>query len=167
MGIRNAFLAYLDNPSPENGKSFVATLPDKSVCLSNQEERSKTIELIVSSGRNSRLGKRALAGDRYAIEAAFRLLNITDAAYSEMVLILLGDVVRAQPKMFLEVLLSYKDSEQFKADGFPVSMTIYRDDAKYRRELETRIKALDTIKDTKYTEIRDACILQLRKEIRR
>jgi hypothetical protein len=162
--IRRIFIAYLKSPTSENGTLFVEALPRHQVYDADQEEVIKTIDLILGDGVCSPFSRRVIEGDRNAVEALFRMLNITDAGATEMVLELIGEVVRQYPRIFLAVLYEYKDSDMFKIGGYPVKMNRYEiNSEEERRELRMRIKALETVKDPIFADIRDECIRELRR----
>ncbi len=162
--IRKAFVAFVNDPSPPKGSSLVGALPgDPARDTSEPGERLKTVNLIVNPIGDSRFRAIALEGNKYAVEAVFRLLNITDGAHAEMLLMLLGDIVRLHPKLFLEVLYRYKDMETFRFAGYPVKMNKFNMGSPARRhELWSRIEALESVKEEYLQELRDACISELR-----
>jgi hypothetical protein len=167
--IRTSFKAFVDDPSPANGRIFVDALPKRPSRNPNEiefKERLKTLDLIVNPIGHSAFRKITIDGNRYAFEAVFRLLNISDAAYSEMLLSLLGEIVRIHPRKFLDVLYEYRDMEAFVADGFPVTWTKYDPRSKEEEnELRMRIEALDSVSDEKYREVRDICVSEIQKAL--
>jgi len=162
-----AYDAYIDYPSPDNAKALLAALPtDRQYAAIGDEGRA--IKYIFSIDNFPILSEEAISGDRIAIEIYFRLLNVADGYYSGLLLSTLGWFARVQPQLFLEILTAYKDTRDIKAHGYPVSFigdghNVHRKAAIYI--LEKRIEALETVKDPKYEEIKEACIKQLREKI--
>lgn len=159
--------AYVNNPSPENARVFLASLPadrpDKTV-----GNRRRALETVFSGDTYWIIDNEALAGDRSAVEILFRLLNIADGHDSELVESTLGMLVRNRPALFLDVLLSYKDTYHIRTFGYPVYNVGggYNDrPGPKRHELEKRIEALSSVKEPKLVEIRDGCIQRLHESL--
>jgi len=166
--VLKAYDTYVDYPSPDNAKALLAALPADSI---NKEsgDGNAALKHMFSSDNYPILLEEAWCADRVAIEILFRLLNICDGLYTENVETTLGWVVRDQPLLFLEMLLAYKDTYHVRmAQEYPVSFigighNLHPKAAIYI--LEKRIEALETVKDPKYAEIKEACIKQLRRAI--
>jgi hypothetical protein len=168
-GIREAYIAFVKNPSPCNGEVFVNKLPEMPILdVKEVKEKLKTYFLIISPIDISPFRRIVLDGNRYAVEAVFRLLNISDGAGTEELVILLGEVMRLHPRLYLETLDKYKDMEFFKITGsYGVAMTTEPLGSKEEKvELQARIDALETVKDKEYRALRDARILELQKAIK-
>lgn len=167
--IKSSFDAYLEYPSPENAKAFSDTLPTDYIKV-DTETANKVVDYIYTFRNYAILENEIWAGDRYSTEAAFRLLNIADGGFAENLHMTLGALVRINPKLFLQVLYEYKDLWLFKYRGYPVYMVGpgYRERTKARiYEYRMRIKALESLKDPKYLEIKEACISRLLESIKR
>jgi hypothetical protein len=162
-----AYNAYVDYPSPDNAKALLAALPTDRLYAAIGD-KNRAIKNIFSIDAFPILSEEAFSGDRIVIEIYFRLLNVADGYYTELVLSTLGRVARNQPQLFLELLVTYKDARNIKIHGYPVSFVgdghnVHPEAARYI--LEKRIEALETVKDPKYAEIKEACIKQLREAI--
>ena len=168
-GIRKAYVSFSKNPSSCNGEVFVKELPKTPILdVRESEEKLNTYYLIISPIDHSPFRSIVLDGNRYAVEAVFRLLNISDGAGTEMLFSLLGDVMKLHPRLYLEILDKYKDMEFFKLVGNAVEWNTEPLGSKEEKvELQTRIDALETVKDKEYRALRDACILELQKAMKR
>ncbi|MBN2256849.1 MAG: hypothetical protein JW704_03370, partial [Anaerolineaceae bacterium] len=168
-GIRKSYCAFVANPSAYNGEVFVKQLPSTPILfLKEFEEKLKTYDLIVKPIDNSQFRRIALKGNIYAVEAVFRLLNMSDGSGTEMLFILLGDIMRLHPSLYLEILEKYINMDFFRLVGNAVAMNAMPlGSEEEKAELKARIDALGTVKDEKYLGLRDACILELRKAIKR
>jgi hypothetical protein len=165
--VMSAFDVFLEYPSPENTKAFMDSIP-KDETKNESGDASKTIDHIIDAFSYGILENEIWAGNRYAVEAAFRLLNFSDGEFAEDLCTTLGTLIRINPRLFLEVLYEYKNSWFVKEVGPPVHNLgyAYVDRLKAQQyELRMRIKALESISDPKYMEIRKACIDQLLKDI--
>lgn len=165
--ILDAYDRCIDYPSYDNAKALLAALPvDR---LNEQRGDPDMVLLHMFSGDGYPiLYEEAISGDRIAIEIHFRLLNITDGLYSEIVETTLGWLARDQPLVFLEILMTYKDTRHMKWHGYPVSFIGSGHNTHPRAALfilEKRIAALESVMDQKYAEIKEACIKQLRSAI--
>lgn|GEM_PF-1120217 len=159
--------AYVDYPSPENAKALLDALPADTP-LEEIGDARRGLRHIFSSDNYPVLYEEAVCGDGTAIEIYFRLLNITDGFYSEVVMSTLGLFVRVQPQLFLELLSVYKNTKHIKWHGYPVSFvgTGHNIHMKARVHiLEKRVEALETVKDPKFTELNEDCIKELRARI--
>jgi hypothetical protein len=167
--IKSSFDAYLEYPSPENAKAFSDTLPTDNIKVDTETAR-KVVDYIYTFRNYAVLENEIWAGDRYSTEAAFRLINVADGAFGETLDMTLGTLVRINPGLFLEVLYEYKDLWLFKYTGYPVYgvEACYFDRTKARiYQYRMRIKALESVKDPKYSEIREACVSRLLESIKR
>ena len=99
-------------------------------------------------------------------EAAFRLLDYSDGAFAEALRETLGDLATRNPRLFLRVLHKYRNSWFVKNARPPVFGTSHEDNDKDILEWKRRIKALKTVKQTKYRQIRDECIRLLEEAIK-
>jgi len=167
--VRSSFDTYLEYPSPENAKAFLDTLPTDNIKV-DTDTANKVVDYIYTFRNYAILENEIWAGDRYSTEAAFRLINVADGAFGETLDMTLGALVRINPSLFLEVLYEYKDLWLFKYTGYPVYGVGpgYRERTKARiYEYRMRIKALESVKDPKYSEIKEACINRLLESIKR
>ena len=78
--IKSAFDAFLEYPSPENSKAFLDSIP-KDETKNERGDKSKTIDYITDVFSYGILENEIWAGNRYAVEAAFRLLNFSDGEF--------------------------------------------------------------------------------------
>jgi hypothetical protein len=160
--VKAAFEVYLKDPSPSNAHALLDIIPmDKTREVGN---RDRAIERIWAK---LMLEKRVAEGERYSAEVIFRLLNFSDAGVSEWLSGILGDLVETQPQLFLELLNKYQCSTYIKTAGYPVDNT-----ARLKVSMEarihswnTRISALETIKNASLIELRAECIRILRNDL--
>jgi len=169
--ILNAAQTYFTSPTSKNAHKFYAVLPTKT---RNWEETfkgdfEKARSLIWDN--LDVLNKQVLKADRNAVKIAIWLFNIMDGIYSEWLVSMLGDLIRVDPKMFLEEIgggpakyLVY-DSGYILCNGYILSGESTASKEAQRKELELRIKALETVKDVNLAGFRDECIEIIRKHI--
>ena len=166
--ILNAAQTYFTSPTSKNAHKFYAVLPTKT---RNWEETfkgdfEKARSLIWDN--LDVLNKQVLKADRNAVKIAIWLFNIMDGIYSEWLVSMLGDLIRVDPKMFLEeieVKFASLNSGYILCNGDILDgESTASNDAK-RKELELRITALETVKDVNLAGFRDECIAIIRKHI--
>jgi hypothetical protein len=162
--VKSAFRDYLRNPIPEKAKVFLDTLPREKT-RDQTDNESAAVDYIYDNYLSFEAG--VLAGDRYLTEAAFRLLDFSDGAFAEALSETLGDLATRNPRLFIKVLYQYRNSWFVKNAGPPVFGTSHEDNAEDLLEWRKRIKALKTVKETKYRQIRDVCIRILEEAIKK
>jgi hypothetical protein len=162
--VRIAFEAYVKDSSPENAKAFLCTLP-KDKPEKEKGDARKARHYIYDN--YSLWESKVLAGDRDITEAVFRLVSVADGAFAEAIWEVLSTLAQINPRLFLEILYEYRNVWYVKHIGYPGIGTKYDVPRGPISELEMRIKALESVKDPKYSELRDECIRLLRKAIRK
>ena len=91
LNIRKAWDEYVNYPSTEAARKVYEALPKDDVGDLTAEV-SATIQHIFKDYRL--LAYEMYAGDQFAVKIAFRLLNFTDASYTESTESLLSEFVR-------------------------------------------------------------------------
>lgn len=168
--LETAWKEYIEYPSSENALKVYSLLPERIITL---EERKKfwdnfiKISNIIFDNLNfSILEYEIYAGERNAVKVAFRLYSIADGANDEILTMILTNLIRIHPKLYLEELKVHMHSEPIKELGWPVGYMggIFVDRFKAQDlERKLRIKALESVKDKELMEIRDKCIEILQK----
>jgi hypothetical protein len=153
--VKSTYMEYLKNQIPENGERLLAALPQDKT-RNQKGDVSGAMYSIYDSYPVLKL--KVLGGDRYLTRAAFRLLNFSDAAFSEALDEILGNLATENPKLFLEVLYEHKEGWFIKHVRPPVLGTSSEDLRADILEWKKRIKALKTVRETRYRQIRDQCI---------
>jgi hypothetical protein len=165
--VLNAYNAYVACPSEENAKSLRDSLPED---WGNNliGDANKALHHIFSIDNYPILSQEALTGDRNALEILFRLLNVTDGFYLETIESALGLCIRIWPEKVLEVIYKYRDTEQIRTRGYPISFIGAGHNVHPGAEayiLKKRIKAIETVHDPRYAKIKEGCINQLNKAL--
>lgn len=149
---QTAWETYLEWPSPEN-----ATRVERAdYSIAAQAER-----LYDDLGL---LERQILALDREAVRLAFRLHPTSDGHYAETLDIVLGLVIRLDPRTFLEELKS--SVRQVALDSLVGNLGwayVDRSDAQ-AYEVELRAKALRSVTDPALLTVRDACLAHLERK---
>ena len=164
--------AYFNYPSTENALRFYNNLPVFNVQAAEIKDTKDFLDLIDCLDKNLPILSREMdIGDKNAVKIGFRLKNISDGALSESLDAALGDLIRINPRMFLEELLGCPNRDHIKEIGYPVTsgglyyVGQWPQVEKY--ELEMRLKALETVKDPGLQEIRDICVALVEIELRK
>jgi len=155
--------AYFEYPTPENAKATYKYLPVAGrVRGTGREIETKTIALWHSNIRI--LERQVISGDAEAVRLAFRLFSIADGAYSEDLDILLGKLIRINPRLFLKELLGNKErAGRFSLDGLLGNEGEEYVDLIMAQCLENRLRraALQSVSDYPLRQIRDECTREL------
>jgi hypothetical protein len=157
--VKKAWEIYGEYPSSENAYKVYIVLPRKHINISGIDSLSA---FFFKSDTLGLLERQICASDRNAVKVGFWLINISDGDATEELCIILGQLIRINPKMFLEEL-----KEQYIIlDNADLVHSILRSledwyvDKFKAKDLERnlRIKALQSVKDKRLKEIRDRCI---------
>jgi len=156
--VKSTFWDYLKDPVPENAKLFLDTLPKEKTNNETGDKAAATLYIYDNYLSFEAGVSGVLAGDRYLAEAAFRLLNFSDAGFSESLDQMLGNLARERPRLYLEFLLKHRNGSFIKDVGLPILETNSWEPEDMIAEWTKRVNALKTVKETKYRQIRDECI---------
>jgi hypothetical protein len=176
--VMGAAQAYFATPITENAQYLFSVLPKTQV----RGERRRKDFLEVSSyidGHLDLLERQVLKADRNAVKVAVRLWTIADGGFAEDLASMLGDLIRVNPKMFLEEFREFpwpEDYGDFKewlgegnllCNGRILDGEYEASDEAQRKEMELRIKALKTVKDANLAAFRDECISMIKGQMGR
>ena len=156
-----AWKEYISYPSSENAIRVYTLLPDTGHVFNYidiDEELEDTLWDVYES--LSMLERQVYSSDREAVRLAFRLLTTwADGACGEELDIILGTLIRINPKLFLEELYTHRNlvSRLDALVGNFGPEYCGRDKAE-RLEASLRIKALKQVTDPKLVEVHDECI---------
>lgn len=156
--VWNQYLAY---PSGDNARKVMKVLPTSGhVQYTHAADEDRVIELV--SSNLDMLERQVFSGDRDATRLLFRLSPIVDGALAEDRVIILGALVRINPRLFLEEYKAYRSACPCRGyvenDGPP-----YVDKQEAQNlETELRLAALMNITDPELLEVRDECVAALK-----
>jgi hypothetical protein len=159
--IRQHFETLYQCPCSENAKTLMNSIP-KGRISKKSGDYSGMVEFIMD--KYSLLETEVLAGNRYAAEVLFRLLSVSDGAFTSDILATIGLLIRINPKLFLDMVINYRESP-FLKERLPVYGIglEYVDNKTARRyEYEMRIKSLESIDGDEYAETIDSCVRVLK-----
>jgi len=162
--IREAFERYEAVPTQENSRLLLDTIPEHSPTQQIGNE-DKVYDLIESS---MLFHKNVIAGNECLAEAAFRLYCIILPGDTlEELEYMLAEMLKRKPELYLKLLKKYKD--RFDYRRFPLFVTRLVDvpEEEYLRELKNRIKALESVEDPDYLELKGECIRLLEEVIKK
>ena len=156
---------YENYPSAENALKVDRLLPFKQIAYDHspsEEEGIKELENIFPM-----LARQIRAQDRTSIRLAFHLYMLTDGALSETLDMTLGELIRINPRLFLEEL---KTSAKFITSlGHLVGNigTEYVDHPEAQcLERKSRIQALKSVNELPLNKLKGQCIDSLEKDIK-
>ncbi len=167
-GLKHAFEEYANYPSGTNADKVATYLPkDKRITHSGPTQMKETIEFIYDSYQLGMLERQVLSGDKQAVMLTYNLLSIADGGFSEDVSIMLGTLIRINPKLFLEGLYKYQVLIG-RIDGLVGNQGyVYVDRMEAScYDSQLRIDALSTVHESTLQEVRDKSIEVLRNQMR-
>lgn len=160
--IKEVATAYFNYPSSENALKFYLTLPERGPVL-----RGDVVDFIFKYENFRMLEKQVYASDPNAVKVAFRIINISDGYYTEITETALGNLIRINPRLFLQELNSHKNIRPIEDSAVTMVGEIFADRFKAQKlEIELRIRALETVKNDNLIEIRDQCIKILNEHLK-
>ena len=154
-----AWQGYINYPSADNAKRVYQLLPNEKYTnrTNTNETRRKCIDNIYEN--INMLETQVISNDRAAVRLAFKLLTISDAAFTESLTSMLGEVISINPKMFLEELKKHNHLINRLSSVLGNTSDVYVDRLEaYLYEIQERIRAFDTVTDSELSDIRDQCI---------
>jgi hypothetical protein len=174
--IREAFEAYYKSPSAANADNILTILPrDFDNRTANLYHWGDTLEYIWQGTTFNVLKNQILKGDRLAIRISLRTLIISDGAFAESLCGLISESIKPNPLGYLEeatafrkyaprmdfiildtVLPEFYGSPEEDPKGF----------AEFKKEVQERVWALETVSRPDLIELRDKCISRLIRAIR-
>jgi hypothetical protein len=105
------------------------------------------------------LERQAISRDPYAVKLAFSLKTIADGAFVEDLDVMLGQLIRIDPSLFLRQL-SQSQTANTRLNGVVGKLgEIYVDNSKAQLlDISKRIEALQQVSDPQLVTIRDNCV---------
>lgn len=155
---------YTENPSSENALKVYNLLPKKGHV--RKEDSNIELNNLIYENLNI-ISNQILQGDKNNVKLAFRLFTISDGAFSEELQIMLGQLVKINPELFLTEL-----KEHFHLiDRLGSLVCNYGSEfvdnrTKQKAETDERIIKLKTIEKTELIKTRDKCLTELSKKLK-
>jgi hypothetical protein len=171
--IMNTAQTYFATPTSENAHEFYAALPTKKGDWGTLKGDRKKAESFIWDNLDV-LDKKVLKPYRNAVKIAVGLFPISDGIYGEWLNNMLGDLIRVDPKMFLEETggrLAELRKRGSWNDGYILCNGTILDGESTAsnetklKELKLRIVALKTVKDESLAGLRDECIKIIERRI--
>jgi hypothetical protein len=184
LNVDKAAKAYFAEPSPSNAQKLYMALPQRQLSVLDDDGFERVLQTIFDffpgEGANfSILEKKIQEGEPNAADVGFRLINIADGAFAEVLLHDLGKILDKDAGLFLHKLAEHQGNTEptvfdlLDSILYPVAwwerpdrdddMNKYNEILKNR--LENRIKALESIDDENVRPIRDRCLSILRADM--
>lgn len=161
--LDTAWQAYLYYPSCDNALNVYKLLPSSGHIDYTYSQIEK--DVMDSILENITLLERQIyASDTNAIKVAFRLLSISDGAFTEVLCMILGNLIRINPQLFLKELADNPDWMVILGSLVGNFGDEYIDKMRARElEVSDRIKALQSVQDEELLMLREECIKALKK----
>jgi hypothetical protein len=161
--VHEAFAAYSEYPSHANATHVADLLPESGhVEYTSDKREHETVEFV--NQNLDMLERQVISRDPASIKLAFRLMTIADGEFAESLEIALGQLIRIDPTLFLRQLKEAKD-QIIGLGGLTGNYGYVFVDKVEAQRLETarRIDSLEGVTDPALREIRNECILALKK----
>lgn len=161
--LSRAFQEYVKNPSPEKAEDAIKLLPISGhVKYTGSNAEQEAIETIYSKFQV--LERQIKARQKESVRLAFRLMSISDGTMSEDLDIMLGKLIRMDPRLFLQEL-QRQDTSEDAIEGLLANLgeDLVDDQKKDCAELKKRNKALQSVKDQTLLVTRDRCLSVLKR----
>lgn len=163
-----AWEGYINYPNADNALRVYRLLPNEQYIRHGEmTENGKKCWYAIANNIEI-LEHQVISGDRAAVQLAFKFKVIADGAFSESLNIMLGKLIRINPKMFLEELKRHYSLISGINFILRNSSNIYVDRLEaYLYEIQQRIKAIESITDPALEEIKTEClrVLNARREL--
>ncbi|MFN8335919.1 MAG: hypothetical protein U0U09_12400 [Cyclobacteriaceae bacterium] len=162
--FENAWNNYLSKPTDDNAEKAYRLLPDK--ILSGDYPNGGITGRILS--KIDQLNNLVQQRNRYALRLAFKLFTIADGEYAEGLQIEIGKLISIDTKLFLQELKNHKQLI-ISLDGLVGNLgQDYVDRPELqKKEKENRIRSLKKISDRDLVAVRDECLTQLNRQIKK
>jgi len=156
--LNSAWEKYKTDPSEENALTVYNLLPEKGVV----QKEDSNLELNEDIFQNLNIVENQIIQEQpNSIKLAFRLFSISDGAFSEVLYMIIGKLIRINPELFLTEL-----KEHFHLVSLIHLLSNYGpeywdDINKMTNETEKRIDALKGVSNRELLILRDQCIEEL------
>ncbi len=166
--LKSAFEEYANYPTGDNAKKATALLPSEHISYTGEEDEDETIKFIYERYQLGMLERQVISGERQAVRLAYNLISIADGAFAEDLDIMLGQLIRINPTLFLEGLNEYQGLvERFDALAGNKG-DVYVDRLKAQcYEMKLRIDSLSKVKEPHLKYVKNKCIEALRDSLNR
>jgi hypothetical protein len=159
--LESVLMIYRQNPTEKHALLLYNALPDSPESERSADTTGFSKAVEDAWGTTGILKKHAYMEGRNALRVCFKLIIISDAAFTEDLNQILGNMIRRNPTMFLEELKTHRQvfgdnlSHWFQDYG-----PSFVDSPEQERSVETkrRIRALQSVKDSGLAAIRDEVI---------
>jgi hypothetical protein len=161
-GVHRSFEAFSQYPSTENAIKVISLLPERDhVTYTGEKNENEATQFVYQN--LGMLERQVISRDPNAIKLAFRLKAIADGAFAEDLDVLLGQLIRIDPALFLRQLKNAK-VQNGRVDALVGNYgDIYADKVEAQRlETKERIRALETVSDSALKEIQNKCLVELK-----
>ena len=161
-GVHKSFEAYTQYPSTKNAIKVISLLPERDhVTYTGEKNENDAIQFVYQN--LGMLERQVISRDPNSIKLAFRLKGIADGAFAEDLDVLLGQLIRIDPTLFLRQLKN-ANIQNGRLDALVGNYgDIYVDKVEAQRlETKERIRALETVSDSALKEIQDKCLVELK-----
>ena len=158
--------AYIEYPSSNNIEKVCILLP-----YLKWRKYSDQLSNILYGGRSVinemlkylwLLEKESYSGNKWAVKVLHKLVTILDGWNKEKILSILGNLIRINPYLFLEEMsqqMENIDSDDFDSILLYLDTVYYTDKIKAQyREIDLRIKSLETVKKESLNLVKAKCI---------
>jgi len=171
--IREAFRVYCESPSIDNANKILSVMPTEFDNRTADFQQWVSTSHYIWEGEPFRVLRNLVRnGDTLAIRIAFKTLIISDGAFAETLLALIGGSIRANPEGFLEeakVFIEYAHRlEILVLDTVLPEYYGMPDESleAFKKEILVRITSLETVTRPDLFNLRNDCISKLKNALK-
>jgi hypothetical protein len=165
--IESAWLRYVDEPNRENAESLCRLIPRHAkIAKGDYENWHRVVNLI--KGKLDVLEKQVAKGRETSLQLVFHLLEISDGAFAEELIFIIGNSIKKHPRQFLRTLSQFphriegRTLDAFLSNSHP---DFYGIPAVELSILKVRKKRLATVKDPDLQPLKQQCVTAIDKNI--
>ena len=164
--IEAAWLRYVEEPNRENAESLCRLIPRQAkIAKGDHKTWVRIVNLI--QGKLDVLEKQVSKGHKTSLKLAFHLLEISDGAFAEELIFIIGNSIKKHPRQFLRTLSQFPNRIEGTLNAFLSNShpEFYGIPTVELSILKTRKKRLATVKDPNLQPLKQQCITAIDKLI--
>ena len=159
--LNSTWKNFISEPNKKNALMVYDLLPSKGHV--RKEDFDKIVVQLIQSNIPI-LEKQILKGDTNSLKVAFRLFTISDGAFSEELQIIIGELIKINPHLFLKELNIHSHLVNFEKLLCNCGPKYWKNIDDNIQELIKRKQAINTVDDPKLVKIKEKSIFILNKE---
>ncbi|MBC7363431.1 MAG: hypothetical protein H5U07_02665 [Candidatus Aminicenantes bacterium] len=165
--LRENILSFLRLPDAKRALKLLASIPERPVGVAHNELNWSLAPLFWYGEGYSTLEYEMMLGNVAAIRVTLRLLKQVGERERAVLKDSLSRLIRINPQALAEAFYLESQDPYIKENGFPVEgdLELYRkSNFAWSYELDSRIKALGSLAENRFSDLRKKCIEQIERK---